>query len=76
MLPIEVLWTEVTKTLAPELQSECRSQQPVPLLRELLQYLHYSLAREQKCARTDCDEGFRQAGESSISHYLAGLVGV
>lgn len=29
-----------------------------------------------KCAWTDCDESFRQAGESSISHYLAGLVGV
>lgn len=76
LLPIEVLQREMTRTLASELQGEHRSQQPVPLVWELLLYLHYSLALEQKCARTDCDEGFRQAGESSISHYLAGLVGV
>lgn len=55
---------------------ECRSQQPVPVVWELVQYLHYSLALEKKCAWTDCDEGFRQAGDSSISHCLAGLVGV
>lgn len=66
----------MTKTLDPELQTECRSQQPVPVVWELVQYLLYSLALEKKCAWTDCDEGFRQAGDSSISHYLAGLVGV
>lgn len=70
----EVLWTEMTKTFGS--WAACWMQQPVRLVWELLQYLHYSLAQEQKCARTDCDEGFRQAGESSISHYLAGLVGV
>ncbi|TNN71754.1 hypothetical protein EYF80_018105 [Liparis tanakae] len=56
--------TEVTATFAAE--------QKLGVLRSLL----CSLAREQKCARTDCDGGFRQAGESSTPHYLAGLVGV
>lgn len=74
MNPIKVLLTEMT--LAAELHGEHRTQEPVPVVWEFLQYLHYSLAQEQKCARTDCDEGFRQAGESSISHYLAWLVGV
>lgn len=76
MLPIEARRTKMTRTLAPELPAECGAQQPAPLVPELLQYLLYSLAREQKCARTDCDKGFRQAGDSSISHYLARLVGV
>lgn len=76
MLPIEARRTKMTRTLAPELPAECGAQQPASLVPELLQYLLYSLAREQKCARTDCDKGFRQAGDSSISHYLARLVGV
>ena len=68
---IEVLWTEMTKNFGFLI---CLLNAAASVVWELLQYLHYSLAQEQKCARTDCDEGFRQAGESSISHYLAGLV--
>lgn len=69
----EVLRAAACKTSGPP--SERKSQQPLPVAWELLQYLRYSLAREQKCAWTDCGEGFRQAGEASISYYLAGLAG-
>lgn len=70
---MEVVWREVTETWAREPPAEgqflwCGVGAPtVSALQS---------GSRAKCARTDCDESFRQAGESSISHYLAGLAGV
>lgn len=75
-LPIEVLWTEMTKTLARELSAEWQISAASSSGVGALTVSALQSGSTAKCAWTDCDESFRQAGESSISHYLAGLVGV